>query len=479
MSSADDLIFKRIWLKEKPLIGLMFLMFVMYSVLCILRHLHFQTSTRDFGNFDQMVWHYSRLEAPGCTDLGLKNSLGDHFSPILALCAPLFWIWPHAEMLLAAQAFLFAISLLPIFLFSEKRMGRQPAYLLVTSFIFFWGVQHTIEYEFHPDVFAVPLIAFAIYFIDVKKWILALVSILLLLLVKEDLTLLVAFFGVYLIMDRQWKLGGLFVLIGILFFYLEVMVWVPYFHGADGEYHHWIYSDLGQQPLDSIAAILKNPFLPFEIAFNHWVKIKTLLFLFGPFLFLPLFSRQFILMIPLIASKELSSEPALWGMGFHYSATICPILVMAAASGWAYWKQKPLFKKYCSAPLIILMINLALIPAISPWRYIEHAKFWTFTDEEKTSAGVFALIPSRATVAALSSIVPHLAHRETIYSMGDDGDCKTMTPDFFVVSRDVNSWPLPYAEVESCLNEKEKNGYQKIFDSNGWIVLESPNFPRN
>ena len=49
----------------------------------------------------------------------------------------------------------------------------------------FWGVQHSLEYEFHPDVFAVPLIAFAIYFIEVEKWVKASVSIVLLLSVKE------------------------------------------------------------------------------------------------------------------------------------------------------------------------------------------------------------------------------------------------------------------------------------------------------
>jgi uncharacterized membrane protein len=484
MRSADDPILKTIWHREKPLIVLMLLMFVMYSVLCILRHLHFQTSTRDFGNFDQMVWHYSRLEAPGCTDLGLRNSLGDHFSPILALCAPLFWIWPHAETLLVAQSFLFALSLLPIFLFSEKRIGRQPAYLLAISFIFFWGVQHTIEYEFHPDVFAVPLIASAIYFIDVKKWGWASFFVFSLLLVKEDLTLLVAFFGIYLMLNQKIKLGCLFLLTGILFFYLEVMVWVPHFHVTEGNYHHWIYTELGQQPSDSIKAILKNPLLPFEVGLNHWEKIRTLLFLFGPFLFLPLYSRQLILMIPLIAAKELSSGESLWGMGFHYSATLCPILVMAAAAGLAHWRQKPLFKpalpkKYLSAPVIILIINIALIPILSPWRYIEHAKFWTFTDGEKTSASVFALIPPQASVGTQSSIAPHLSHRETIYSLGDDGDCHTLNPDFIVACRDLNSWPIPYSEVETCLNEKEKNGYKKIFDSNGWIVLKNLNFSRN
>jgi uncharacterized membrane protein len=82
------------WWKDKPLWGLVFFCIGAYSALSILNHMHFNSNANDFGNFDQMVWHYSRFEAPGCTQLGLTNCLGDHFSPILALCAPLFGSGP-------------------------------------------------------------------------------------------------------------------------------------------------------------------------------------------------------------------------------------------------------------------------------------------------------------------------------------------------------------------------------------------------
>src|ERR1700677_728713 len=149
MNPQDASSFRAIRQKEKPLVALVIFMTALYSVLSIFRHWHFMTNTADLGNFDQMVWHYSRFEAPASTNLGLDNSLGDHFSPILALCAPLFWIYPHAEILLAAQAFLFAVTMIPIFFFSEKRIGRKQSYCLLIAFMFFWGVQHTIEYDFH------------------------------------------------------------------------------------------------------------------------------------------------------------------------------------------------------------------------------------------------------------------------------------------------------------------------------------------
>jgi len=481
MNPQDANSHQTVWYKEKLLLFLVFFMSVLYSVLSILRHSHFGSNTWDLGLFDQMVWHYSRFEAHASTSMLLQNSLGDHFSPILALCAPLYWLYPHAETLLVVQAVLFAAALIPIFLFTEKRLGRRQAYCFVASFIFFWGVQDTIEFDFHPDVFAVPLIAFAIYWIDVKKWFGASLSILALLLVKEDLTLLVAAFGVYLAFYQKAKLGVSLVAVGVLFFYLDLAVIIPHFNSADKSYDHWIYQSLGTGPLDALKAVLKNPLLPFDVLFSDGTKIKTLFLLSAPFLFLPIFSRQIILIIPLVAAKLLANSSNYWGMGFHYSATLCPILVMASAEGLVYWRQKEflkkgIFKSLLPAPTYILMINLILIPILSPWRNIEHARFWTLSEMEKTSSFAFALIPKDASVATQSSIAPHLSERKDVYALGSRVDCHTIKPDFFIVNRNLNCWPITYSEIDTCLNEKVKNGYKKIFAKDDWVVLESESY---
>ena len=96
----------------------------------------------------------------------IKNLLGDHFHPILVILAPLYWIYPHVEILLIAQAFLLVIPIVPIYLFVSKRLGSLLGFLFATSYMIFWGIQNTINYDFHEIAVAVPLIAFAIYFLD-------------------------------------------------------------------------------------------------------------------------------------------------------------------------------------------------------------------------------------------------------------------------------------------------------------------------
>jgi uncharacterized membrane protein len=161
--------FQDFLMREKPLAVLIVLMTFIYSTLSLFKHWHFGTFAWDLGNFDQMIWHYSRFEAPGCTELGLKNCLGDHFSPISALCAPLFWICPHVEVLLVAQVILITSALIPIYLYSASRLTRWESYGVAAAFAVFWGVKNAIWSDYHPDCFAVPMIAWAIYFMGLLQ----------------------------------------------------------------------------------------------------------------------------------------------------------------------------------------------------------------------------------------------------------------------------------------------------------------------
>jgi uncharacterized membrane protein len=288
---------KVIWYKEKPLLVLVLFTAVLYSTLSILRHWHFGSNTWDLGLFDQMVWHYSRFEAPASTTMLLQNSLGDHFSPILALAAPLYWLWPRAETLLVLQAVLFAIAVIPVFLFAERKVGRTQAYCLAVAFIFFWGVQNTTEYDFHPDVFAVPLIAFAINFIDLKKWLGAGLCVAGLLLVKEDLTLLVAAFGLYLAFRQNIKMGLGFISAACCFFTWTFRSSSLISTARTGVMTTGFIKASGPGRGSPQGGFAK-PFLVFDILLSNLTKVKTLFLLFFPFLFLPFFSRQMILIAP-------------------------------------------------------------------------------------------------------------------------------------------------------------------------------------
>ena len=94
---------------EPALVAFVALAAIAYSVFSLVRYEQFAHGF-DLAIFDQVVWHYSRFEAPASSVKNLESIWGDHFSPILALLGPLYWIWEDARMLLLAQALLLAIE---------------------------------------------------------------------------------------------------------------------------------------------------------------------------------------------------------------------------------------------------------------------------------------------------------------------------------------------------------------------------------
>src|SRR5262245_40139394 len=98
-----------------------------YSAFGLIRHWRFESSY-DLAIFDQAVWHLSRFQAPASSIRGYSNLLGDHFSPILALFAPLYWIAAVPETLIVAQAILLALSIVPLHAFARPCAASRGAH---------------------------------------------------------------------------------------------------------------------------------------------------------------------------------------------------------------------------------------------------------------------------------------------------------------------------------------------------------------
>src|SRR5215212_2410264 len=96
--------------------GLVALFAAAYTLYGIFRHRHFASSAYDLGIYDQAVWHLSRFETPASSIRGYSHMFGDHFNPVMALFAPLYWIVSSPETLIVAQAVLLALSIVPVWM---------------------------------------------------------------------------------------------------------------------------------------------------------------------------------------------------------------------------------------------------------------------------------------------------------------------------------------------------------------------------
>lgn len=187
--------------------GIVALFGTAYALYGLFRHWQFGSSASDLGIFDQAVWHLSRFEAPAGTISGFTNILGDHFYPVIALFAPLYWLSAGPEMLIAAQAALFAASIVPVFLFIRSRLPGGPALGFAIAYGCFWGIQRAAAFDVHEMAFSPLVIAAAMLAVDRQKWVLFWVLAAMMLLIKEDHIPLVGAFGIYLLIRSERRRG--------------------------------------------------------------------------------------------------------------------------------------------------------------------------------------------------------------------------------------------------------------------------------
>ncbi|MGI8800964.1 MAG: DUF2079 domain-containing protein [Solirubrobacteraceae bacterium] len=453
---------------------------ILYSAYAVIRHDHFGSGF-DLGIFTQAIWHYSHFEAPASSIRGFANLLGDHLHPVLVLLAPLMWIWSDPRTLLVAQAALVAASIVPVFLFARPRLGRPAALLLAVAYASFWGLGAGTGYEFHEVAFAPLLIAMAILFIDRRRWTAYFVTIGLLLCVKEDLSVLVCFFGLYLLTLRELRRGLITLALGIAWYELATRLVIPHF-AAGVPFSYWTYHELGSNLGDAVLNVLRAPWKPFEIAFDHGEKVRTMLYLLLPFLGLTLCSRIALLAVPLLAERFLSSNTQFWGAQFHYSLAIAPVLAMGAAAGLGNLVRLagPRIDAHRlatvgAAAMVVsgLLVAGVVIPIpVAPLRLMVKPSFYRTPAYAAAVGRALDHIPASAAVVAPDFLIAHLATRQAAYEL----DPKVGNPPgAYLVTGLV-------APVGNLGEHVDYRGYQQdvarrlplyepTFYEDGWIVL--------
>ena len=438
-----------------------------YSVYGLFRHWHFDSGAFDLGIFDQVVWHLSRFEVPASTVRGYSNILGDHFSPVLALLAPLYWIAPRPETLIVAQGILLALSIVPVFVYARRRLPVGPACGLAIAYGLFWGMQRTATFDFHEVAFAPIVIAIAILALDAKRWPLFWAMAALLMVVKEDLIPLVGGFGLLLLLRRHIRQGLLAIVISCVAFTVIVWFVIPAMAGSGQFGYTGAYAETMQDPW-------RIPILFFTPA----LKVRTILSLFAPFLFLPLLSPLSILIVPMAAERFLASSPNLWGTAFHYWAPAAPVLAMGAADGLARvvaWlrtrrldSRAEVTMRACAAVCVVLS---AILPGHQPLLRLARPSTYRDAAVQQTGELVVALVPAGASVVAQGPILPHLSTRDQIFLL----EQKQTDAEYFIATERLDPWPLgSLDELRTEIDAHRRRGYQPVFERDGWVVLHRP-----
>ncbi|WP_052848285.1 DUF2079 domain-containing protein [Streptomyces avicenniae] len=391
--------------------------FVLYTAVSVTRHLRWESRSWDLGIFEQAVRSYAGLQLP-VSDLKGRDFalLGDHFSPVTALIAPFYRMFPTPVTLLVAQAALFALAVVPVTRAAAHLLGRSAGAAIGAAYGLSWGVQEAVDFDFHEIAFAVPLIAFSLEALLKGRHRAALWWALPLLLVKEDLGLTAAAIAAVVALrarggpdPRMVRRAVGFAVVAALACLVTIAVLIPAFNSGGG-YDYWTKVGEGDGPLRTAFTDADQ-------------KLRTLLWVLVPTTgLLALRSPLLLVLLPTLGWRFVSHDPHYWGTDWHYSAVLMPVTALALADAVARTRAdgpRPWLRAYAERlPLGVLAAALALSTTL-PVAGLTHAA--TYRQGEAAEAGerVLSVIPDGAEVAANVRPIAHLTARCRVFWIGN------------------------------------------------------------
>ncbi|MFJ5225378.1 DUF2079 domain-containing protein [Streptomyces sp. NPDC088400] len=410
------------------------LLFGAYATLSVARFQNLATMSWDLGIFEQAIRAYAHLRAPVADLKGPgTNILGDHFSPVTALLAPVYRVFPSPITLLVAQAALFALSAVPVTRVAARFLGRTGGLAVGVAYGLSWGIQRAVNFDFHEIAFAVPLIAFALEALLTRRWRAALLWAVPLIFVKEDLGLTAAAIAVVVALRARRAAPRTAVVALVVAALMAVAalltftVVIPAFNTGD-TYDYWDKVNNEYGPLDGAGD-----------------KIRTLLWLLLPTTgLLALRSPLLLVALPTLGWRFLSGEPHYWGTDWHYSAVLMPVVTLALVDTLerARRSPRPWLRAYAHRlPAAVASAALALTTSLPLSVLTEPAAYRT---NPRTTAveEMLRRIPDGATVEA--GIVPgsRLTSRCRVFWLGDT---EGRNPDYIALRSTNDRDPVVYA----------------------------------
>ena len=432
-----------------------------------------QAHARHLGSFDlaiftQAVARLAHLQAPVSTIKGF-DLFGDHFHPIIAVAAPFYRIFPHAETLLVVQAAALAASVVVVTKTLQGVFGPRLGLATGFGYAVCWGLQSALYFGFHEVSLGVPLIAAAAACYLRRSWVSGSWWAASLLLVKEDMAFTVFAFAVYLWIRGQHRLAAVLGGVAVAWFSVIVTVVMP----ALNPWHRYLYWP-GGGPAQWTPG---QPRLGLD-ASTLWSgqKVLTLVLVLAPMLFLALRSWLGLVLVPTLGWRFASANPHYWGTSYHYSEILMPITLLAGAGGAAAVRARlrPAHRRLFTRALTaaVVAVGIALL-TVFPFGNGLTPGYWQSCSRCAAADATLTAVPSGVTVVADDTLLASLVDRDTVHVLAPglvDGLGRPLRPDYVVVDiHHTGQYDQPgwLSELRSGVLAHD---YTPVFTEGGYIV---------
>ena len=392
----------------------MVLVFILYfSFYGISRHQAFLSEYYDMGIMDQTVYNTSKGRILQMTDpAGFQsiNRLVIHGDVILALLAPLYWIYSGPETLIILQVLIVALGSIFVYLLTKEILGSNKIGLLLAFlYLMYPPLQWSVIFDFHAVTLSTTFLLALFYFWKKEKYLFSAIFFLLTIFSKEQVAVTITLMAIYFILSKRGDRRFNFAVFGLsIFWLLAVFFWlIPYFR--QGQHFALVrYKYIGAS-LSSIMIIIQKLFSTNSLDY-FWLILS-------PLSLLPIFSPVILLALPDLVINLLSSNTNMQSVIYHYTAVNTPILFLSLIYSLQFIQEK---KKMAIKYLLIILLMATFFTSwkYSPLPYSKWADMRPFQNRlaETNDIELWTRILSdeNISVAASGSLAPHFSRRKTL-----------------------------------------------------------------
>jgi uncharacterized membrane protein len=461
-------------------LGVAFAIFV--SLITVCRYLSFYAPNFDFGIFVNMFHNMRTKFFPYVTSE--RNLLLSHFavhiSPIYYLMLPFYLLFPYPQTLQILQAVVLASGIVPLYLLAKhKRLSNKTIVFLSFLYALYPALSSGCYYDLHENCFLTALLFWTFYFYEKKKYIPLYIFAFLVLLVKEDASIYIAFFAFYIILSNLSKKNykaslhgcGLF-LLAAAYFAFSWFVMSKYGEGImdKSRYGNYIPDD------GNIINMVKTVFINPGYVFTQLLTAEKLIYVFKmllPLAFLPVMTKKvsrLTLFLPLILMSLMTNYGYQFNLRFQYQFGVLAFLFYMTLLNIS--EMEGFNKRFVLSFAVVattMIFGLNSLPDSNVIRhYVNDKVIYSKMNE------ALKQIPPDASVKSTTFILAHIANRNEIYAIDYEAYHNTdivHNTDYIVLDMRGGADAEDSIIARDYINYALQNGYNLLFEEKGLIII--------
>ncbi len=463
---------------DRLALGLLTGTFLAWAFLLIKKYLTFGYFDWDFAFFHQATWNI--LRGSSYSSLFDTNFFGNHSNLIVFLCLPLYALIQHPLTLVFLKLISYILAAYILYKLGKESIGTVGATILMAAYLAYPPNIFGLIYEFDFESLSPFFIFLLFYLYTEKRWMPFLVTALATILIKENMPLIIAAFGIYAFFSSgrsKWRWGAVPFILGVVSFYFLTYIFIPYFSGSRIHPYVGHYEQLGHSPFGIIWSLITNPWQikPYLL---QPVNLKFLFDLLSPLIFLPCFSPHILFLgLPILLQHLLSESGTEHVLYYQYTLSLAPFFFLGALKTLSFLRYRIKNVFYLFVLSLMLMVSLLslrdhrldMVRRLNIEECDQNRLYWRMVKAIPKDAAVIATFDF---LAPLSSRRELYSFHKTFFHLYQNENNHFVTPDR--VSYALINFDNPWLSYEFYANPQETAAkLRQNFFNREWKVKQA------